>query len=653
MAIQILPPQLANQIAAGEVVERPASVVKELVENSLDAGATRVDIEIDKGGSKLIRIRDNGKGIAKEELALALSRHATSKVHSLDDLEAILSFGFRGEALASISSVARLSLTSKPAEQSEAWQANAAGSQMDVKITPAAHPKGSTIDVVDLFFNTPARRRFLKSDKTEFTHIDEWLKRIAIARTDVHFTLTHNGKLVRQYRPANTDIQYKQRLGQICGRGFAEQALHLSCEHDGLMLSGYLQSPSDTHVTDSCYFYVNGRLVRDRLVNHAVKQAFGRFDIQHQPGYVLMLEIDPHQVDVNVHPAKHEVRFHQSRLVHDFILQALQSVLEQISELPMPQVEQHGGFSQQEQDAATSAQQGQFQQGLAHQGQPHQDHPQSHQHPHSRDLYGAEGHQASSYLEQMSVNHTDSEKEYQPREVSSNRFGNMSVPAQGHQYGGSQGGNSRAIDSAEVTPTAIANYGQLLQTNIENSSLTQVNEVNVSAVNSMPPLLDGQYWVLAKESQLLLLDIAQVSVIVTKNEVLTKIKTGLIGQPLLMPVSIQADVDWKALLEERDILLRRLGLTLSIRYQQLIIKNVPPYLRDSQLAVLIPELLNWIKLETPSDEALSLWIAKHQTQSFTAASEIWFKYSQLDNEQKLELVSQAKSLPWKTWLEEN
>ncbi|MGL4713261.1 MAG: DNA mismatch repair endonuclease MutL, partial [Shewanella sp.] len=197
MGIQILPPQLANQIAAGEVVERPASVVKELVENSLDAGASRVDIDIDKGGSKLIKIRDNGSGIPKEELALALSRHATSKLHTLDDLEAILSFGFRGEALASISSVSRLSLTSRTAEQTEAWQAHAEGADMAVKVMPAAHPIGSTIEVVDLFFNTPARRRFLKSDKTEFTHIDEWLKRIALVRGDIHFTLTHNGKTVR------------------------------------------------------------------------------------------------------------------------------------------------------------------------------------------------------------------------------------------------------------------------------------------------------------------------------------------------------------------------------------------------------------------------------------------------------------------------
>lgn len=212
MTIRILPPQLANQIAAGEVVERPASVIKELVENSLDAGATRVDIEIDKGGSKLIKITDNGSGIPKEELSLALSRHATSKLASLDDLDAILSFGFRGEALASISSVSRLTLTSRTQEQSEAWQAYAEGSEMAVRVIPAAHPVGSTVEAADLFFNTPARRRFLKSDKTEFTHIDEWLKRIALVRSEIHFTLKHNGKQVRNYRPAKTEAQYLQRM---------------------------------------------------------------------------------------------------------------------------------------------------------------------------------------------------------------------------------------------------------------------------------------------------------------------------------------------------------------------------------------------------------------------------------------------------------
>ena len=219
MPIQVLPPQLANQIAAGEVVERPASVVKELVENSLDAGATRIDIDIERGGAKLIRIRDNGCGIKKDELALALARHATSKIASLDDLEAIISLGFRGEALASISSVSRLTLTSRTAEQQEAWQAYAEGRDM------AAHPVGTTLEVLDLFYNTPARRKFLRTEKTEFNHIDEIIRRIALARFDVTINLSHNGKIVRQYRAVPEGGQKERRLGAICGTAFLEQAL--------------------------------------------------------------------------------------------------------------------------------------------------------------------------------------------------------------------------------------------------------------------------------------------------------------------------------------------------------------------------------------------------------------------------------------------
>ncbi|MGL5498833.1 MAG: DNA mismatch repair endonuclease MutL, partial [Aeromonas sobria] len=216
MPIRILPPILANQIAAGEVVERPSSVVKELVENSLDAGADRVEIDIDKGGAKLIRIRDNGCGVAKEELVLALSRHATSKVATLDDLEGINSLGFRGEALASISSVSRLTFTSRTAEQSEAWQAEAQGREMSVTIKPAAHPVGTTVEVVDLFFNTPARRKFMRSEKTEFAHIDELVRRIALSRFDVTLILRHNGKVVRQYKAANTVTEQERRLAAVC-----------------------------------------------------------------------------------------------------------------------------------------------------------------------------------------------------------------------------------------------------------------------------------------------------------------------------------------------------------------------------------------------------------------------------------------------------
>lgn len=331
MAIRILPPQLANQIAAGEVVERPASVVKELVENSLDASATRIDIDIERGGEKLIRIRDNGCGIAKDELALALARHATSKIATLDDLEAIMSMGFRGEALASISSVSRLTFTSRTREQNEAWQAYAEGREMDVTLKPAAHPAGSTVEVLDLFFNTPARRKFLRTEKTEFGHIDEVVRRIALSRFDVAINLTHNGKLMRQYRPVKADDQQERRLGAICGTAFMQQALAVTWSHEALEIRGWVASPADYNgPADLQYCYVNGRMMRDRLINHAIRQAYeDRLSGDQQPAYVLYLTIDPRQVDVNVHPAKHEVRFHQARLVHDFIYQAVLSVLKQ------------------------------------------------------------------------------------------------------------------------------------------------------------------------------------------------------------------------------------------------------------------------------------------------------------------------------------
>jgi DNA mismatch repair protein MutL len=331
MAIQILSPQLANQIAAGEVVERPASVVKELVENSLDAGAISITIEIEKGGSKLIRIRDDGCGIAKDELELALCRHATSKIQQLSDLEQILSLGFRGEALASISSVSRLTLTSRPATQDSAWQAIAEGREMQVQLRPAAHPVGSSIEVLDLFFNTPARRRFLRSDKTEFSHIDELIKRLALSRYDVNWTLIHNGQTVRQLKAAIDRPAQEKRLAQLCGRSFVESALYVESQYDDMRLWGWVQLPHACQAQPACQFsYVNGRMMRDKLLNHAIRQAYGDVLLPGaQPAFVLYLELDPHQVDVNVHPAKHEVRFHQARLVHDFVVSALAQVCQQ------------------------------------------------------------------------------------------------------------------------------------------------------------------------------------------------------------------------------------------------------------------------------------------------------------------------------------
>ncbi len=342
MTIRLLPPQLANQIAAGEVVERPASVIKELVENSLDAGATDIHIDVEKGGSKLLRVRDNGQGIAKDQLTLALSRHATSKIHDFADLAHIVSLGFRGEALASISSVSRLTLTSRPASQDTAWQAMAEGRDMAVQIKPAAHPVGTSIEVLDLFFNTPARRRFLKSDKTEFSHIEELVKRLALSRDDVSWTLTHNGQLVRQLKAVTDDAGRQRRIQQLCGRSFAQAACYVESQYEHMQLSGWILPAAACSAQLQCqYSYVNGRMMRDKLLNHAIRQAYAEMLAPEAlPAFVLYLQIDPEQVDVNVHPAKHEVRFHQARLVHDFVFSALSQMLTQTAQSDLLLAEQ-------------------------------------------------------------------------------------------------------------------------------------------------------------------------------------------------------------------------------------------------------------------------------------------------------------------------
>ncbi|MDO6515104.1 DNA mismatch repair endonuclease MutL [Neptuniibacter sp. 2_MG-2023] len=329
--IHLLSPRLANQIAAGEVVERPASVIKEILENSLDAGANKVDVEVEQGGVKLMRVRDNGSGIDKEDLPLALSRHATSKIQVLEDLEAVGSLGFRGEALASISSVSRLSLTSRQASQESAWQVQTEGRDMEATMEPAAHPEGTTVEVKDLFFNTPARRKFLKTEKTEFRHLDEVVKRLALSRFDVAFQLRHNGKVIHQLRQADSQLEQERRVANICGSAFIDNALNVDvvAEASGLRLWGWVGLPTFSRSqADLQYFFVNGRMIRDKVVTHAVRQAYadvlyhGRF-----PAYVLYLELDPSLVDVNVHPTKHEVRFRESRLVHDFLFRTLHRLI--------------------------------------------------------------------------------------------------------------------------------------------------------------------------------------------------------------------------------------------------------------------------------------------------------------------------------------
>ncbi|WP_339466559.1 DNA mismatch repair endonuclease MutL [Pseudomonas capeferrum] len=327
--IQLLSPRLANQIAAGEVVERPASVAKELLENSLDSGARRIDVEVEQGGVKLLRVRDDGGGISADDLPLALARHATSKIRELEDLEGVLSLGFRGEALASISSVARLTLTSRTASAGEAWQVETEGRDMTPRVQPAAHPVGTSVEVRDLFFNTPARRKFLKAEKTEFDHLQEVIRRLALARFDVGFHLRHNGKSILSLHEAHDETSRARRVGAICGPGFMEQALPIDVERNGLRLWGWVGLPTFSRSqADLQYFFVNGRAVRDKLVAHAVRQAYRDvlFNGRH-PTFVLFLELEPNGVDVNVHPTKHEVRFREGRSVHDFLYGTLHRAL--------------------------------------------------------------------------------------------------------------------------------------------------------------------------------------------------------------------------------------------------------------------------------------------------------------------------------------
>ncbi|UUD65858.1 DNA mismatch repair endonuclease MutL [Pseudomonas seleniipraecipitans] len=332
LRIQLLSPRLANQIAAGEVVERPASVIKELLENSLDSGAKRIDVEVEQGGVKLLRVRDDGRGIAADDLPLALARHATSKIRELEDLEQVMSMGFRGEALASISSVARLTLTSRTADADQAWQVETEGRDMQPRVQPAAHPVGTSVEVRDLFFNTPARRKFLKAEKTEFDHLQEVIKRLALARFDVAFHLRHNGKSILSLHEANDDVSRARRVASVCSTGFLEQALPIDIERNGLHLWGWVGLPTFSRSqADLQYFYVNGRMVRDKLVAHAVRQAYRDvlFNGRH-PTFVLFLEIDPTAVDVNVHPTKHEVRFREGRTVHDFLYGTLHRALGEV-----------------------------------------------------------------------------------------------------------------------------------------------------------------------------------------------------------------------------------------------------------------------------------------------------------------------------------
>ena len=324
MPIRQLPELLINQIAAGEVVERPSSVVKELVENSLDAGAHSIQVLLELGGKRLVRVIDDGSGIPLDELPLALSRHATSKISSLNELEEVASMGFRGEALPSMASVSRMTITSRPPEAEHAWQVKAANGVIEAAV-PASGTMGTMAELHDLFYNVPARRKFMRTERTEFAHVDELIKRFALARPDVGFQLQHNNRVVRRFPPVQTDTEMSGRLTAVLGREFVDHALEIDEQRGSFGLRGWVAEPRYNRAqADRQFFFVNGRVIKDRLVAHAIRQAFRDvlFHGRH-PAFVLFLEMPFNGVDVNVHPQKHEVRFRDSRAVHDFIYSTL------------------------------------------------------------------------------------------------------------------------------------------------------------------------------------------------------------------------------------------------------------------------------------------------------------------------------------------
>ena len=572
--IHRLSTRLANQIAAGEVVERPASVVKEVLENSLDAGATRVDIDVESGGVKLIRIRDNGTGIAPDDLPLAMARHATSKINSLEDLEAVGSLGFRGEALASIGSVSRLTLTSNASEEgSEGSSAACEGREMEVVVKPAPHPQGTTVEVRDLFFNTPARRKFLRTEKTEFNHLEEVVKRLALSRFDVAFSLRHNGRGIHTLKAGTSQAEQQRRVATVCGPAFMEQAIYVENAaaggaHASLKIYGWVGLPTFSRSqADLQYFFVNGRVIRDKLIAHAVKQAY-RDVLYHgrHPAFVLYLELDPSQVDVNVHPTKHEVRFRDGRSVHNFIFSSLHRALADVrpgTALGADQLPENTVSTGD--DMAINTETGEIfsQAGLS---------------------WGAAQAQPAGVSEPQ-------------RELSASpggggfasRFGGGAVGQQGAQQ--------------------MASYQQLHPTLPE-----QEREEDIPPLGYALAQLKGIYILAENAAGLVLVDMHAAHERITYERLKTaRAAEGIKSQPLLVPQSVAVSQREVQVATENADLFQRLGLAVDVAGEEaLVIRQIPVTLRDSDVEQLLRDVLADLiefgsseRIEAHTDEILS------------------------------------------------
>lgn len=609
MSIEILSAQLANQIAAGEVVERPASVIKELIENSIDAGATAIKIQIEKGGAKRIKISDNGKGIPKEQLILALSRHATSKIKTLNDLERINSLGFRGEALASISSVSRLTLTSKPVDQTLAWQASAEGRDMQVDITPAAHPNGTSIDVQDLFFNTPARRKFLRTDKTEFTHIEEVIKRIALACMNVSFVLLHNDKIIKQYQAASTKAQCTKRVAQICGQKFVDHAIEVECQHDDLHFSGWLAKPSFAKSqNDLCYSYVNGRMMRDKLINHAIRQAYSDLlPPDTYPAFVLFLTLNNHDVDVNVHPAKHEVRFHQSRYIHDFIFSVCQKSLQDATPTLFE--------SNLSEDITEQVSVALPNESFANTANPHGDKADNvfyNQPP-------QKNHDDSAYIKPL-THINDAEKSVYQAGALHHSSPNPSAKAQNAYYQLMSHTDKTAEVSNPSQSHKLANVHDSINSVIADISILHIVQSSFALIE------------LNKELKLLSLTALESEILT--QEIKGKLEKGLISQPLLLPVKIDLTASQMVFIEKNKADFDRLGIVYKTTTNHAVhIREFPALLRHRDVAKSFAAILN---------QSINIEVLDEMHWLNTLS--LLLKHSQFNNNQVLDLLTRLKKL---------
>ncbi len=589
--INLLSQRLANQIAAGEVVERPASVVKELMENSLDAGAKKLEIDVEQGGVKLLRIRDDGLGIHKEDLALALSRHATSKIEELEDLEAIASLGFRGEALASISSVSRLRMTSRPRDSQDdtAWQVEAEGQEMEARLSPAQHPAGTSVEVRDLFFNTPARKKFLKTEKTEFSRIDEVLKRLALSRFDVMFALNHNQRAIHKLLPAATEAERARRVGLVCGPAFVENSVFIEREAAGMRLWGWVSLPTFSRSqADLQYFYVNGRIIRDKLVTHAVKQAYRDvlFHGRH-PAYVLYFEMDPAGVDVNVHPTKHEVRFRESRLVHDFLFSSLHKALASLQ--PKDQLPSGDSSSL----GSLGAEQGISEQarlGLAE---------------NAGQLSSGQWSSGQLGSGETGGPQTGIDSAYSPAALSGAAFAPTSAST---PFAGSAGYQSRPPGqgfNANTVRDQVANYAQLT---------AQSDDEEIPPLGFAIAQLHGIYILAQNQDGLIVVDMHAAHERITYERMKAAcLNEELKTQPLLVPISIAvSSAEAECAEGQRDLLLG-LGLELErVADESIVVRQIPAILRNADVEQLVRDVLSDVleygsseRLQAHQDELLS------------------------------------------------